>query len=288
MGEAQKKQKRRSTPKSRDDFSKDVIEQLARRVNSHCSKPGCRRWTTGPRDDSAKSVCIGVAAHITAAAKGGARYDPSLTPEQRRSADNGIWLCQNHAKLVDNDPSRFTVDELREWKRSAEAEARDQLESSEAPAATGVAQAAAARRSEVASQTILAALRFAEALKAQTAGLIFHAKYAGRRQADDQLRHFADVMDRIKDQQIAFGEAGQRAEAYLPDDAVHAVRVLKSQYTEIDQGWLLWSIFSHPGEGGSPLIAAQGLSRCEAAKDAISPVLTDVLQILRQYAATQA
>ena len=37
--------------------------------------------------------------------------------------DNGIWLCQNCAKLVDNDPIRYTADVLRGWKASAESEA---------------------------------------------------------------------------------------------------------------------------------------------------------------------
>jgi hypothetical protein len=44
-----------------------------------------------------------------------------LTPEQRRSPENGIWLCQNHGKLVDNDAIKYSVILLREWKRIAEA-----------------------------------------------------------------------------------------------------------------------------------------------------------------------
>ena len=64
---------------------------------------------------------VGVAAHITAAAPGGPRYDPSLSPDQRADATNGIWLCQNCAKLVDNDPVQFGADLLRKWKSQAEA-----------------------------------------------------------------------------------------------------------------------------------------------------------------------
>ena len=63
---------------------------------------------------------VGVASHITAASPEGPRYDPSLTPEQRRHKSNGIWLCQNHGKLVDSDSEHFTVEKLREWKRLAE------------------------------------------------------------------------------------------------------------------------------------------------------------------------
>jgi hypothetical protein len=67
-----------------------------------------------------KSVNVGQAAHITAAAPGGKRYDASLTPKERRGASNGIWLCQLCAKLIDTDEARFTVDLLRKWKQDAE------------------------------------------------------------------------------------------------------------------------------------------------------------------------
>ena len=43
-----------------------------------------------------------------------------MTPEERKSASNGIWLCQNHAKLVDTKDPMFTVDLLREWKAQAQ------------------------------------------------------------------------------------------------------------------------------------------------------------------------
>jgi hypothetical protein len=110
-----------------DDFSDPVKRALAARVGYLCSDPGCRAPTSGPQDDPARSVNLGVAAHITAASPGGPRYDPSLLPEQRSGHENGIWLCQNHGKLVDNDRQRFTVDLLRKWKADAEAEARDRV-----------------------------------------------------------------------------------------------------------------------------------------------------------------
>jgi hypothetical protein len=68
-------------------------------------------------------VNVGEAAHITAAAPGGKRYDPSLTQEERRAASNGIWLCELCAKLIDTDEARFTVELLRRWKQDAEARA---------------------------------------------------------------------------------------------------------------------------------------------------------------------
>lgn len=68
-----------------------------------------------------------VGAHITAASPGGPRYDDSLSAEVRRSAVNGIWVCQSCAKLIDNDDSRFTVETLKEWKERAENRALQNL-----------------------------------------------------------------------------------------------------------------------------------------------------------------
>lgn len=110
-----------------DDFSEQVKRALANRVGHRCSNPDCRALTSGPQDDPAKSVNVGVAAHIAAASPGGPRYDPEMLPEERSASANGIWLCQNHAKLIDNDPLRFTLEILLKWKADAEAEARDNV-----------------------------------------------------------------------------------------------------------------------------------------------------------------
>ncbi len=111
---------------TRDDFSQATKDTLAKRVNYCCSQ--CGQQTVGPHTDPKKSVNVGVAAHITAAAEGGPRYDSSLTPDERASAENGIWMCQNHGKLVDNDESRYTVEQLRAMKAAAETAALLALE----------------------------------------------------------------------------------------------------------------------------------------------------------------
>jgi hypothetical protein len=114
---------------ARDDFKIEVKETLARRVGMRCSNPNCRQPTSGPQQDPAKSINVGVAAHITAASRGGARYDSLLSKEDRRSIENAIWLCQICAKLVDNDPFVYTRELLREWKRLSEEAARLAIES---------------------------------------------------------------------------------------------------------------------------------------------------------------
>jgi len=112
----------------RDDFSARIKDTLARRVGFRCSLPDCRATTSGPHSDPEKVVNVGVACHITAASEGGPRYDAGLSAEQRAAVENGIWLCQTHAKLIDNDMERYTVTVLHQWKATAEEMIRQELE----------------------------------------------------------------------------------------------------------------------------------------------------------------
>jgi hypothetical protein len=114
---------------ARDDFKPEVKDVLAKRVGMRCSNPNCRQPTSGPQEHPARVLNIGVAAHITAASPNGPRYDKSLSPESRGSIENGLWLCQNCAKLVDNDDLRYPVDLLRRWKALSEEAARLDIES---------------------------------------------------------------------------------------------------------------------------------------------------------------
>ncbi len=105
---------------NRDDFSLATKELLANRVGRKCSNPSCRKLTCGANTDPDKITNIGVASHICAAAKGGPRYDESMTPEERKAFDNGIWLCQSCSKLIDTDTIRYTKEVLLRWKKVAE------------------------------------------------------------------------------------------------------------------------------------------------------------------------
>jgi hypothetical protein len=102
---------------NRDEFTPATKRAIERQARGHCSNPTCRRLTHSATSDGGGEINIGVASHICAAASGGPRYDENMTPEQRRSTDNGIWLCQDHAHAVDAPDSKFTVEELRNWKK---------------------------------------------------------------------------------------------------------------------------------------------------------------------------
>lgn len=107
-------------PTNRDDFSYTTKELLANRVGRKCSNPLCRKLTCGANNDPDKIVNIGVAAHICAASKGGPRYDENMSSKERKSFENGIWLCQSCSKLIDSDTTRYTKELLLEWKTISE------------------------------------------------------------------------------------------------------------------------------------------------------------------------
>ena len=117
--------------KDRDNFDSKVIYRLYTRVGGLCSK--CSKPTFGPKTpDPSKplsppeSFCIGEAAHICAAAKGGPRYDPSMSTAERTSAANGLWLCCNCHREIDRDEFAYPKEELIAMKRKAEKKAKDE------------------------------------------------------------------------------------------------------------------------------------------------------------------
>ena len=101
----------------RDNFSGATLHELAGRSGYMCAFPNCRRLTVGPSENRKSGLSmVGVGAHITAASDIGPRYNKDLSPEERSDVANGIWMCQTHAKLIDDNASVHTVSELRRWK----------------------------------------------------------------------------------------------------------------------------------------------------------------------------
>lgn len=105
----------------RDDFTASTVKVLRDRVNNLCSNPDCGNLTIEPKKtDNNKTNITGTAAHISAAAVGGPRYDMSMPSEERKSINNGIWLCNHCTRKIDIEPEAYSVDLLKEWKKKAE------------------------------------------------------------------------------------------------------------------------------------------------------------------------
>lgn len=107
---------------NRDEFSSKTKSVVALRASYCCSFRNCGKSTVGPSDESSMAVAvIGEAAHISAAAPGGKRYLASMSPEERVNIDNAIWLCSDHATLIDRDEVTYTREVLHMMKRDHEA-----------------------------------------------------------------------------------------------------------------------------------------------------------------------
>jgi hypothetical protein len=119
----------RQTPRNsysdrrRDDFDRSTIAAVAKRSAFQCAI--CSAVTVGASAEGPNAVInVGVAAHIAAASPRGPRYDSSMTPIQRSSIENAIWLCQTHAKLIDDDCVEWTSERLHYIKRDHEQSVR--------------------------------------------------------------------------------------------------------------------------------------------------------------------
>ncbi len=89
--------------RNRANFPPSTRHLVAQRAGYRCSIPDCGRLTVGPANDPNKTTTIGVAAHIYSAALSGRgpRGTGQLSESELKSAVNAIWLCSNHATLID-------------------------------------------------------------------------------------------------------------------------------------------------------------------------------------------
>ena len=105
---------------ARDDFSKRTKSLVSERASFHCSR--CKLCTlSASKNNTDKSVNIGIVAHITAASDGGPRFDENMSVEERISDSNAIFLCENCASAIDkNKGVDFSVAEIKQWKEDHE------------------------------------------------------------------------------------------------------------------------------------------------------------------------
>ena len=101
-----------------NEFRKSIKDLLAKRAGYICSK--CKRHTSGGNSNPQKATIIGEAAHIEGARVSNRRHNPNMTTEQRRDISNGIWLCGDCHKEVDDNPRKFTVSLLHKMKEDHE------------------------------------------------------------------------------------------------------------------------------------------------------------------------
>lgn len=92
--------------------SADAYKVLYARSGNVCAFPDCDHPIFNDYGLYIAELC-----HIKAANKGGPRYDPEQSEEERRSPENLLFMCRRHHKETDE----FTAERLYEIKKNHEA-----------------------------------------------------------------------------------------------------------------------------------------------------------------------
>jgi hypothetical protein len=100
---------------------------LAFRSGGVCAFPKCNKPLTYTAVQGSDAY-IGEAAHIRGEKTGAARYDITMTDEERDSVENLIYLCTDHHTIIDKVPEDWSVDALRALKASHEATVQTAIE----------------------------------------------------------------------------------------------------------------------------------------------------------------
>jgi len=196
---------------------------------------------------------VGVGAHITAAAKGGPRYNAKLTAVERRSAKNAIWLCNNCGRLVDNDTSTYTVAQLRKWKRDAITRAQRELASGGRSTTEGLAAAQLALQKETLAhqkQTHEAQIR--EQQRSKFSEMYTHFLQEAKAYADAIDKYWTWMHKTLFRQDRPTREAMQKPVRDARDALERALQPILLSDDDETRGTLRWELLR--GRGLEPVI----------------------------------
>jgi tetratricopeptide (TPR) repeat protein len=100
---------------ARIDPKPSVVKALFALSGNQCAFPGCNNALI-----TEKGLFIGQLCHIEAANEKGPRFNAEQSEDARRSFDNLLLLCYAHHTEVDEYPEEFTVECLKEIKKTHE------------------------------------------------------------------------------------------------------------------------------------------------------------------------
>lgn len=106
------------------DGSRGISEKdkkiLGWRSGNRCALPDCRRELIIDRNETDSESIVGDFAHIKGERPGSARYDASMSDQERNAYANRILVCKVCHKRVDDQPNEYTVEKLLEIKKQHE------------------------------------------------------------------------------------------------------------------------------------------------------------------------
>jgi hypothetical protein len=173
-----------------------------------CAEPSCTKPLYRLNNDTGETILNSRVAHIHARSEGGPRWDPDMSEEANRSADNLLPLCEEHAFEIDATPEHFTADLLRGWKKAQLAEALEVGKSwslSDAEAAEVVTESFDPYRigmATAAATTVLAVARYV--------GLLIETGHRQRRLPRDAARAWNAMREQVNRSMPVFDMNGER------------------------------------------------------------------------------
>jgi hypothetical protein len=188
-----------------------------------CAEPSCTKPLYRLNNDTGEWILNSRVAHIHARSEGGPRWDPDMSEEANRSADNLLPLCEEHAFEIDATPEHFTADLLRGWKKTQLAEALEVGKPwllSDAEAAEVVTESFDPHRIGMATAgatTVLAVARYV--------GLLIETGHLQRRVPRDTARAWNAMREQVNRSRPVFDMNGERlrVEPSLADTEPHRI-----------------------------------------------------------------
>lgn len=114
-----KNQRGKKQTKSRRAILNKDLKMLWGRAGNRCSI--CREELVQEKTESDPHVVVGIHSHIIADSSGGPRGNSDLPLDQRHLYDNLILVCMKDSKVIDEQLSKYTVEELKRIKKEHEA-----------------------------------------------------------------------------------------------------------------------------------------------------------------------
>lgn len=100
---------------SRKSVDANTLRFLYGKSGNKCAFPDCCE----PIFEDVGTL-TGECCHIEAFSRGGARYNPETTIEDKNTEGNLILLCSRHHKIIDSHPQEYTTARLKEIKQQHE------------------------------------------------------------------------------------------------------------------------------------------------------------------------